>query len=288
VAQHFRIFANGVGFITGAISGVVVIDTDGPEGEALLDEFEFECGPLPRTLIIRSGSQRGLHRLFKHPGHRVKTKANPAIQVDVKGDGGFCVLPPSKHKSGGHYEIVHDAEPAPLPKGLLEFIELKAAAAKAKGASRTFAPVFNMPPQSFHSAALGTNIVAGVFDKPPPSVEVMRGMLTHLNERGFFADRGGIVKDDASRIVGIGWRECGMALKVAYGDKDGFDLWAITHVDDEARNDSPEQWKSFHADARTGDVTIGTIIKAARSCGFPMPRALDGEILGEVRRRDDQ
>ena len=37
LAQWRAMFANGVGFISGAISGVVVIETDGPGGEALLD-----------------------------------------------------------------------------------------------------------------------------------------------------------------------------------------------------------------------------------------------------------
>jgi Family of unknown function (DUF5906)/Primase C terminal 2 (PriCT-2) len=146
-----------------------------------------------------------------------------------------------------------------------------------------------MPPQSAHSPALGTNIVAGVFDKPPP-VEVMHGMLTHLNERGYFADRLHDANDISGGIVSIGWIKAGMALKVAYGDKDGFDLWAITHRNDEARNDAPAQWKSFHVDARPGDVTIGTIIKAARQSGFPMPGVLDGpaEVGGDVAGAVDE
>ena len=57
----------------------------------------------------------------------MKTKANPTIKLDVKGDGGFCVLPPSRHKSGRLYQMVLDAEPADLPEGLLEFIDKEAA-----------------------------------------------------------------------------------------------------------------------------------------------------------------
>ena len=49
-------FDNGVGFITGGISGVIIIESDGPEGEAVLAEFERLYGPLPDTLTIRSGS----------------------------------------------------------------------------------------------------------------------------------------------------------------------------------------------------------------------------------------
>ena len=135
--QHAK-FTYGVGFITGAISGIIVIETDGLAGETALNEFESKYGRLPETLVVRSGSKRGFHRHYKHPGHKVKTKANQAIKIDVKGDGGFCVLPPSLHKSGGRYEIVHDAEPAELPKGLLEFIEMKAKeAAEAQGGSKS-------------------------------------------------------------------------------------------------------------------------------------------------------
>ena len=93
------LFSRGVGFITGAISGVIVIESDGPEGEAVLVDFEREHGPLTDTLTIRSGSGRGLHRHFRHPGHFVKTVANHTIKLDVKGDKGYCVLPPSLHKS---------------------------------------------------------------------------------------------------------------------------------------------------------------------------------------------
>jgi hypothetical protein len=122
-------FERGVGFVTGAISNTIVIETDGAEGEALLDGFERLNGPLPPTLTIRSGSGRGLHRHFQHPGHYVVTRANPAIKVDIKGDAGFCVLPPSLHKSGGRYEIIRNAPPAKLPKDLLDFIETRAAMA---------------------------------------------------------------------------------------------------------------------------------------------------------------
>ena len=120
------LFAGGVGFITGAISDAIVIESDGLAGETILNEFEAEFGPLPETLVIRSGSGRGFHRHFKHPGYRVKTVANTSIKLDVKADGGFCVLPPSKHKYGGRYEVVCDAPIAASPAGLIEYIEQRA------------------------------------------------------------------------------------------------------------------------------------------------------------------
>ena len=58
-----------------------------------------------------------------------------------------------------------------------------------------------------------------------------------------------------------------MTLKAAYGDA-GLELWAITHRDDEARDDAPTQWDLFASEVKAGHVTIGTIIKAAKDAGF--------------------
>jgi len=124
----------GVAAITGAVSGIVVIDTDGLEGEAVISDFEALHGPLPETLIHRSGSGRGLHRFFVHPrdGRKIVTRANPSIKFDVKGDGGIVVLPPTKHASGELYRVEHDAPIALLTEGLIEFSEERAAAAEGR------------------------------------------------------------------------------------------------------------------------------------------------------------
>lgn len=232
------LFANGIGFITGAISGVIVIETDGPAGEAVLEQFGFRHGGLPPTLTIRSGSGRGRHLHFKHPGGKVKTTANENIKVDVRGDGGFCVLPPSLHKSGGRYEIEHDAEPAELPEGLLEFIE-----AKAAEASGVLSPVADNAAASLAVGELPSNMQRA--ELTPPPVDLMRAMLRFLAERNYFERRDGVVTDTDGRIVKVGWIEAGMALKMAYGDEVGFELWGDTHIDDRARADAPEQWQSF-------------------------------------------
>ena len=264
-----QLFENGVGFITGAVSGIIVIESDGPEGEAVLAEFERERGPLADTLTIRSGSGRGLHRHFRHPGFLVKTVANPSIKLDVKGDKGYCVLPPSLHKSGGRYEIVHDFEPAPLPDGLLEFIEMKAAEAEmASPGTRASAGLVTTPSHANSDELRGNTLPAG---RTPPPVETMRAVLHHLADRNYFADRGGVVRDANGCIAKVGWIETGMALKLAYGDDDGFDLWSVTHIDDRARADAPAQWASFAAEAGPRQVTIGTIIKAAKDGGFVFP-----------------
>lgn len=262
-------FANGVGFVTGAVSDAVVIETDGQEGEALLAEFEELHGPLPETLTIRSGSGRGLHRHFKHPGYRVKTKANPSIKIDVKADGGFAVLPPSLHKSGGRYAIVRSArELAELPEGLLGFIEKKAAQTRCGGGEESASGrATAMRAMNGEPSPLMLRMVGGIAPEPP-GVETMAAMLRHLARQNCFEPRGGVSKDAGGRIVKVGWRECGMALRTAYGDGVGPDLWALTHIDERARADAPGQWKSFASTVRPGDVTIATLIQAAKDAGF--------------------
>ena len=96
----------------------------------------------------------------------------------------------------------------------------------------------------------------------------MRAVLHHLADGNYFADRGGVVRDDNGCIVKVGWIQTGMALKLAYDDDDGFDLWSVTHIDEQAGADAPAQWASFAAEPQPGHVTIGTIIKAAKDAGF--------------------
>jgi putative DNA primase/helicase len=55
---------SGVGIVTGELSGVLVLDVDGPEGEAELRKHGHPPTPMVRT------AGGGLHLYFKHPGHR--------------------------------------------------------------------------------------------------------------------------------------------------------------------------------------------------------------------------
>lgn len=114
------------------------------------------------------------------------------------------------------------------------------------------------------------------FDTPSP--DRMRAMLEHLVSKGCFERREGVVKDAANRIVKVGWRECGMALKAAYGDE-GFALWKATHEDELAHEAAPAQWASFATQARPGDVTLRTIMKAAADAGFLPTTSVPSHVL---------
>jgi putative DNA primase/helicase len=92
-----------VGIVTGAKSGIFVIETDnaehgdGVDGEASLKVWEAENEALPPTLMARSPSG-SVHRFFNHPGEGTKIKNSAseiAPGVDVRGDGGMVVGVPS-------------------------------------------------------------------------------------------------------------------------------------------------------------------------------------------------
>ena len=119
----------GVGVVTGRESAVVVVDLDARHGgEESLDLLEARHGRLPATVECLTGGG-GRHLYFAHPGPGVPI-AN--LQdgslfgggVDIRGDGGFAVAPPTLHASGRRYTWEWSSGPdttplAPLPDWLL-------------------------------------------------------------------------------------------------------------------------------------------------------------------------
>jgi len=92
-----------IGIRTGSVSGIFVLDVDGPEGEQSLRELEEKYGKLPDTPTVKTG--RGQHRYFRIPAG--KTIPNSASKIghhlDIRGDGGYVVAPPSIHYTGNQY-----------------------------------------------------------------------------------------------------------------------------------------------------------------------------------------
>jgi hypothetical protein len=100
-----------VGIVTGRISGLVVVDVDVAHGGAQsLARLESELGPLPFTAESVTGGG-GRHFYFAHPGGIVPNRAGVAPGIDVRGDGGCVVAPPSVHASGRRYAWVSGGAP---------------------------------------------------------------------------------------------------------------------------------------------------------------------------------
>ena len=109
-----------VGIRTGPESGVWMVGPDGPAGIADLDGLQAVHGPLPRTATIRSGGG-GRHYYFRYPSDGLKVtnrKNHRGTRIDVRGDGGYAVAPPSGN-ANGPYEWLDEFEPAEAPAWLL-------------------------------------------------------------------------------------------------------------------------------------------------------------------------
>ena len=102
-------FGNGhqdcnIGIVTGRISGLVVVDADGEDGERWAREH------LPETpLMVRTA--KGLHRYYRHPGVPVRNKVrlktgDERIAVDLRGDHGYVLASGSRHPSGATYQLI--------------------------------------------------------------------------------------------------------------------------------------------------------------------------------------
>lgn len=104
---------------TGEASGIVVLDVDGDDGSDSLYGLEREHGELPSTLSIVT-PRGGAHLYFKWPGLAVKTTAGViAAGIDIRGDGGYALIPPSC-TTRGTYVVDNEVPPAAMPAWLIE------------------------------------------------------------------------------------------------------------------------------------------------------------------------
>lgn len=89
-----------IGLATGRVSGLVVIDVDGPQGEESLKSLP----PMPATWEVSTG--RGRHLYYRSPeGASVGSSAGRlGEKLDVRGEGGYVVAPPSIHPNGHRYQ----------------------------------------------------------------------------------------------------------------------------------------------------------------------------------------
>ena len=121
--------ANNMGIVTGKISGLCVLDVDKKSGGfETLENLTAEFGSLPQTPTAITGGG-GLHFYFE--AHGIRNSAGILGKgLDIRGDGGYVVCPPSVHESGTHYQWQPGLSPdevpvAPIPNWLLDKLNRK-------------------------------------------------------------------------------------------------------------------------------------------------------------------
>lgn len=123
-----------IGIATGDVSNLFVLDIDVKGGGDLtLDTLEARFDRLPETWTAWTGSG-GAHFYFRMPRIDVRNSAGAiGPGIDVRGNGGYVVAPPSQHIAGV-YAWNADGHPrntdiAQAPHWLLERVTAKTSAA---------------------------------------------------------------------------------------------------------------------------------------------------------------
>jgi hypothetical protein len=108
----------GVGIATGSASGLVVLDFDKKHGGLeTLDELQPDL-PVTYTVQTQGG---GVHLYFSSTDNGVKNKAGILPGMDVRGEGGYVVAPPTP----GYTVVYASGAPSGLPFWLTERLRAK-------------------------------------------------------------------------------------------------------------------------------------------------------------------
>lgn len=160
------------GLATGRVSDLVVLDVDGPDGEASLCALERVHGPLPLTVEVRTG--KGRHIYFRLDGRAARSSVcDLGRGLDVRGDGAYVVVAGSVHPNGHRYDYAkgRSLDDFTTPSSAPEWI----IAAVNRRIIRTNTPVAAderaVEVSSKRSAAYAAAAVAGELDglhKTPP------------------------------------------------------------------------------------------------------------------------
>jgi hypothetical protein len=166
-----------IGILTGPESSILVLDVDGKQGEESLIQFERRGYHLPDTYTVRTGG--GQHLYVHWPDdHDVRNSVGKiAPGLDIRGQGGYVVAPPSLHASGRCYEINESAIPAvPCPAWLLSLIQELPSAQARNSVPAANAPIEH-PDRTPHLVSL-----AGTMNKRGMDPAAIEAALLAENE----------------------------------------------------------------------------------------------------------
>src|SRR5688572_3752005 len=112
---------------TGAASGIIVLDFEGPEkdpeGLTTLDRWESYTGwSLPGGGLTARTPSGGVHVYLRHPGGKVASRNRILPGCDLKADGGYVVVPHANSPGRRWVKATVGDGPAPLNSELAAWL----------------------------------------------------------------------------------------------------------------------------------------------------------------------
>jgi hypothetical protein len=106
-----------IGLPTGQASGFLVLDVDGEDGRTSLRHLQAEHGPLPLTHMVIT--PRGKHLYYTWQPGLNNSAGKLGKGLDIRGEGGYVVVPPSKRPEGAYRGKRLGSEPIVSPPAWL-------------------------------------------------------------------------------------------------------------------------------------------------------------------------
>ena len=252
-------------------SGLVVLDLDGPEGQALLRNLARGDSGVPRTLTVKTGRPGGFHLYYAGTG--VPSSQVKDEHLDVRGSTGYVLAPGCIHENGTIYTIVVDSPVAAVPAWVGPWVRSrgKGVVPAERNSSPTHAnrPLPSIPAggaATLAARALGALQGAGAEPWSPETETRLRLALSAI----------------PANIDGQTWVSFGMALCDlhwgANGHDVGFELWdewsrtsqgkGAGNGEYRGRADLAKRWRGFQEKTYQGvRATVGSIFAKARELG---------------------
>ena len=109
-----------LGMATGHLSRLIVVD---PDSQEATQDFIETYPEAKVTRQAQTGREGARHFYFIHePGITNDAGKLLGKGIDIRGEGGFVIVPPSIHANGKSYQWLNRNKPLPLPDKLREIL----------------------------------------------------------------------------------------------------------------------------------------------------------------------
>lgn len=105
-----------IGIPTGRVSNLLILDVDSEEARRTYEGWE----PRSDTFTVRTGCGWQFYFAYPRDADIRNSASKLGTELDIRGEGGYVIAPPSRHYSGKRYSVLHDIPVAATPNSLLE------------------------------------------------------------------------------------------------------------------------------------------------------------------------